>query len=130
MEDWEKDLRADRLKRFEKYVARYGTDRCHYCNIQLVPATLTRDHKVPRSQGGILNLLNTVLACWGCNHHKGTMSYEAFLASDWLARRRIRIEPYRNGIPQPGDRAYYYTKRDLSRKQWIEIREEVMLHDR
>lgn len=107
-------FREARLKRFLTRVKRFGTDRCHYCDLQLTPATATKDHKVPRHAGGTLR--DALFACRSCNHHKGPFSYEHFLQSEWLARRRIKVA---QGLPiaTPDQAEYYYTKRDLPRPQ-------------
>ncbi len=45
--------------------------RCLYCGIQFDHDGLTRDHVVPRTQGGIDRWENVVAACKRCNHSKG-----------------------------------------------------------
>lgn len=44
---------------------------CLYCGYQYPDALLTRDHIVPRVQGGRDSWSNVVTACQRCNHAKG-----------------------------------------------------------
>lgn len=44
---------------------------CLYCGTRFPRRELTRDHVVPRSQGGRDTWENCVTACKRCNHHKG-----------------------------------------------------------
>lgn len=44
--------------------------RCHYCRKPLTPDTMTKDHVIPRSRGGLNLKRNTVAACFSCNHSK------------------------------------------------------------
>lgn len=62
---------------------------CHYCKVR--PGT-TIDEKVPRSRGGKRTMGNCVLACPKCNVRKGSMSYEAFIATF------AREEPHHPGL--------------------------------
>ncbi len=50
----------------------YKRDRytCQYCGIQPGSEELTIDHVLPRSQGGMSNWENCVLACVNCNKRK------------------------------------------------------------
>lgn len=45
--------------------------RCMYCGSEFAVFELTRDHVVPRSQGGTDRWDNVVAACRRCNHFKG-----------------------------------------------------------
>ncbi len=45
--------------------------RCMYCGMEFDNRQLTRDHIVPRVQGGKDCWTNVVAACERCNHHKG-----------------------------------------------------------
>lgn len=53
--------------------ALFARDRhlCLYCGNQFAAATLTRDHVVPLSRGGLDVWENVVAACRRCNQHKG-----------------------------------------------------------
>lgn len=46
-------------------------DTCQYCGVQPGRASLTIDHVVPRSQGGLTIWDNVVTACRECNRKKG-----------------------------------------------------------
>lgn len=63
--------------------------RCYYCGIQLIkpqgpndhrPNVASRDHKIPRSRGGIGVLNNKVWACYKCNQEKGILTVGEFRA--------------------------------------------------
>jgi len=56
----------------------YKRDRytCQYCGAQPGTEELTLDHVIPRSQGGISNWENCVLACIGCNKRKADRTPE------------------------------------------------------
>ncbi len=54
-----------------RYLFRRDGHRCMYCGFQFHDAELTRDHIVPKVQGGIDGWSNVVAACQRCNHHKG-----------------------------------------------------------
>tara|TARA_B100000446_G_scaffold61867_1_gene58326 strand:+ start:24232 stop:24900 length:669 start_codon:yes stop_codon:yes gene_type:complete len=45
--------------------------RCMYCGFEFDDRSLTRDHIIPRVQGGPDNWKNVVAACARCNGHKG-----------------------------------------------------------
>ncbi len=45
--------------------------RCLYCGVQFDHDELTRDHVIPRTQGGLDRWENVVAACKRCNHGKG-----------------------------------------------------------
>lgn len=61
--------------------------RCFYCRVKTnlnyqkrdnhLLATI--DHVVPKSKGGANNINNYVLACFGCNTAKGSLSQEQFI---------------------------------------------------
>ena len=44
---------------------------CHWCGAELVAATATIDHVIPRDQGGSNRLDNLVIACEPCNGQRG-----------------------------------------------------------
>ena len=62
--------------------------RCHYCGMAMIlnangtvdMKMATRDHVHPKSLGGELTANNGVLACYGCNTRKGSMSAAEFRA--------------------------------------------------
>lgn len=49
---------------------------CQYCGIQPGSEELTIDHVIPRSQGGLTNWQNCVLACIECNARKANRTPE------------------------------------------------------
>lgn len=50
---------------------RRDRNMCMYCGETYTDGDLTRDHVVPRSQGGVDRWTNVVAACRRCNTHKG-----------------------------------------------------------
>lgn len=80
--------KEQRRKRFEELRSRFfGT--CFYCDCPLLvpgegprrsPRMTTRDHLIPRSQGGDRNDDNIVAACYGCNQRRGDMPWLVFFA--------------------------------------------------
>ncbi|MEH6812016.1 MAG: HNH endonuclease [Motiliproteus sp.] len=54
-----------------KLLFRRDGHRCMYCGYEFPDAVLTRDHIMPRVQGGEDSWSNVVAACSRCNHHKG-----------------------------------------------------------
>lgn len=78
---------------YEALLARDGPT-CHYCEVVLEgrgSREMTIDHVVPRSKGGNDSLDNLVLACASCNTRKGSLSYEEFVASEFVQERRRSI---------------------------------------
>lgn len=66
-------------------------ERCHYCRIELVPETATRDHVVSRDAAWFKGRRNIVIACKPCNQFKGLKSLHTFLTSDFLAERKLDL---------------------------------------
>ncbi|WP_353738380.1 HNH endonuclease [Porticoccus sp. W117] len=94
--------------------------RCMYCGQQFDDRVLTRDHIVPRVQGGPDVWVNVVAACARCNSHKGGRTPEQagmeLLAIPfepnvfefmYLANRRIR-----------GDQMEYLQARFTGQRCW------------
>lgn len=54
-----------------RFLFRRDGHRCMYCGCDFADHELTRDHIIPRVQGGIDHWTNVVAACRRCNHHKG-----------------------------------------------------------
>lgn len=50
---------------------RRDRNMCMYCGNTFSDGDLTRDHVIPRSQGGVDRWTNVVAACRRCNTHKG-----------------------------------------------------------
>jgi 5-methylcytosine-specific restriction endonuclease McrA len=53
---------------------------CVYCEAALHQNAVHLDHKVPISRGGKHTVSNLCVSCAPCNHAKGTMTPEEFLA--------------------------------------------------
>lgn len=77
-----------RRKRFERLRAKF-LGACVYCDRPLLvpgegprksPRMTTRDHLIPRSQGGKRNTENIVAACYGCNNRRGDLPWLVFFA--------------------------------------------------
>ncbi len=49
---------------------------CMYCGNPFHQSQLTRDHVIPRGQGGKNIWTNVVASCWRCNNHKGCRTPE------------------------------------------------------
>ena len=95
--------------------------RCMYCGKQYAAADLTRDHILPRCQGGKDKWTNVVCACKRCNLHKGARTPEQagmeLLAVPfspnpfefmYLANHRIR-----------GDQMEYLQSRFSGQRDWL-----------
>lgn len=95
-------------------------NRCMYCGHQFPDAQLSRDHVLPKVQGGADRWTNVVAACIRCNHHKGGRTPEQANMSllaipfepnlfEWmyLANREIR-----------GDQMEYLAARFSSKRSW------------
>ena len=67
--------KVSRIKTGIKYspfnVALRDGFQCKYCGERLPMSQLTRDHVIPRIQGGKTNWTNIVTACYECNNRKG-----------------------------------------------------------
>ena len=74
---------------------------CFYCFILLTPETATRDHIVPKVDGGPNHQKhNIVIACRPCNHYKASMFMQDFLSTTWLKNRRNKVASGKNS-PAP-----------------------------
>lgn len=95
-------------------------NRCLYCGHQFPDSQLSRDHVLPKVQGGHDCWTNVVAACIRCNHHKGGRTPEQANMSllaipfepnlfEWmyLANREIR-----------GDQMEYLAARFSSKRDW------------
>ena len=51
---------------------------CVYCNCNNI-LMLTKDHIVPRSQGGGDEESNIQTVCWTCNQLKGSLTHKQFM---------------------------------------------------
>lgn len=95
--------------------------RCLYCGLTFDDTVLTRDHIIPKVQGGVDTWTNVITACARCNHHKGGRTPEQagmeLLAIPfapnafefmYLANRQIR-----------GDQMEYLQARFTGQRQWL-----------
>lgn len=55
---------------------RRDNSTCMYCGREFPHSMLTRDHVVPRGQGGLDRFENVVASCGRCNSHKGCRTPE------------------------------------------------------
>jgi 5-methylcytosine-specific restriction endonuclease McrA len=55
---------------------RKGIRRCAYCRKPLTLKLATVDHRKPLAKGGKNAPDNFALACWPCNHEKGSKDVE------------------------------------------------------
>jgi 5-methylcytosine-specific restriction endonuclease McrA len=83
-------------------VAKRDHHTCQYCGSQPGWETITIDHVVPRSQGGVSSWTNCVAACEPCNARKADRTPEQ--AGMRLRRRPARPE-WRPVYAAHGDRA-------------------------
>lgn len=65
--------------------------------LEMLYACRTRDHVIPKSHGGGGGRDNIVMACYGCNRYKGTLSVNEFflarsLVVDHIYMKMIREE--------------------------------------
>jgi hypothetical protein len=59
---------------------------CYYCRKSVAKHKATLDHRVPESEGGNLQEGNAVMACYDCNHRKGSMPESVFLQGEEAQR--------------------------------------------
>jgi 5-methylcytosine-specific restriction endonuclease McrA len=76
---------------------------CRYCGKLLKFDQATIDEVVPLVHGGRRTILNTVLACWNCNHKKGPLLLEDEddLSVDGLRARWASLDQVRSGELDP-----------------------------
>lgn len=53
--------------------------KCHYCRCEININTMTVDHVIPTSRGGVNRIYNMVASCSDCNSLKGVMDYHEFI---------------------------------------------------
>jgi hypothetical protein len=59
---------------------------CFYCKKSVAKHKATLDHRVPACLGGNLQDDNAVMACYACNHEKGSMPASVFMAGEEAIR--------------------------------------------
>jgi len=52
---------------------------CVWCGRELWRRDLTREHVIPRSQGGHMTAENAVVACRACNKRRGSKPVDAYV---------------------------------------------------
>lgn len=52
--------------------------KCKYCGSVLTIKTMTLDHKIPKSKGGVNTDDNLFACCYNCNMLKANMNIETF----------------------------------------------------
>lgn len=57
---------------------------CHYCGQHIVFVRWTVDHKFPLVRGGTNHAGNIVGCCGTCNGAKGALSYDEFMATEYM----------------------------------------------
>lgn len=75
---------------------------CHYCRADFTDTNpCTRDHIIPKSQGGWANHGNIVFACRLCNQARGAAPYHQYLDAVKAAHRLAASDPKRTGYVRP-----------------------------
>lgn len=103
-----------------RYLFRRDAHQCMYCGTRFFDGELTRDHIIPKVQGGVDHWLNVVAACRRCNHHKGGRTPEE-AGMELLA---IPFEPnmfefmYLANRQILGDQMEYLAARFSGKRQW------------
>jgi 5-methylcytosine-specific restriction endonuclease McrA len=69
-------IRYRRIPRQNRSVSRRGIvlrdgSKCQYCGLQQAAGSLTMDHVIPKSRGGLSTWENLVASCFSCNNLKG-----------------------------------------------------------
>lgn len=110
------DVRLDELEQqprspLEDWLARRrfrvlgekSKNRCWYCGLPaLKMKRMTRDHQIPRAQGGTRAPENIVLACERCNSEKADMNVETYRG--FLQNKKpsgVRVVFYGETLPRP-----------------------------
>lgn len=85
---------ASTARKQRKALAERDGVGCFYCppNVLHRLATLTRDHVIPASHGGVGDRRNLVLACAKHNHNRGNESFISFVAKNPPAIRRLEAQ--------------------------------------
>ena len=64
-----------RQKRIRDYVINRDGMICCYCDMVLVPETVTMEHIVPDSKRGTFNTTNLTVSCSACNNRRGNKDF-------------------------------------------------------
>ena len=60
------------VKRKKERLFKEGKGHCFWCGVKLRRKTATLEHIIPLSRYGNCTKENRVLACWQCNHSRGS----------------------------------------------------------
>jgi 5-methylcytosine-specific restriction endonuclease McrA len=69
---------TEQKKRAREKAYKRQRGQCYYCGQMVAKQKATLDHRVPASDGGNLEDGNAVMACYDCNHAKGSMPESVF----------------------------------------------------
>lgn len=106
-----------------RYLFRRDGHRCMYCGGRFTDAELTRDHIIPKVQGGVDHWNNVVASCRRCNHHKGGHTPEQ-VGMELLA---VPFQPnmfefmYLANRQIIGDQMDYLAARFSGQRQWSDL---------
>jgi len=104
-----------------RFLFRRDGHRCMYCGFEFNDVSLTRDHIIPKVQGGEDCWRNVVAACQRCNHRKGGRTPEE-AGMELLA---IPFQPnlfefmYLANRQILGDQMEYLQARFSGQRQWL-----------
>lgn len=91
--------------------------------------SITLEHVTPKSEGGKDEWENSAMACYACNHKRGTQSIEAFIASGFKPQGKGQAARTREAANDR--RAYARAKKfeAMGWKKWQEHSETWMIID-
>ena len=90
-----------------KYWYNLGHRRCRYCQCQLVynlgqKNSASREHLIPKSQGGADSIINGIVVCHTCNQSRRNRDFIQFARGlpleDWLIRKYKESVEYHDKI--------------------------------
>lgn len=78
-----------------------GHKRCHYCCVQLNYAqgfdnSATIEHMIPKSKGGTLAQVNSLVACQKCNKRRGAKDFVGFVTGSRFPRQSWLLSKFRS----------------------------------
>ncbi len=109
--------------------------RCFYCGCDLtqssqktasekIPTMATRDHVIPKTNGGTSTKKNIVWSCYGCNREKAALSIEEYRI---LRMFRMGLLHLKNPLIFPGEKAEYKNTPKISFFKKLKIQFKVIL---
>lgn len=78
-----------RLKRIRQAVIKRDGSVCCYCNKILTEDLITMEHIIPVSMHGSYNSTNLTVACYSCNHNRGTEPFLEFIKMQNFSEEKI-----------------------------------------